>query len=92
MGPAAHLVQPRPPFCRLRRSTVQSMTNFDNNVKLPPPLQSVQLIRGRSLCSRPLTSDRHAHRMPPAPVRTHIPQSLDITPQFSPELVANLHV
>ena len=44
------------------------------------------------LCPRPLAPDRQPHRMPPAPVRAHVSQPLDVLHQLAAQVVAQRHL
>lgn len=55
------------------------------------PINPIELPRRRRLRPRPLSPHRHPHGVPPPPVRPHIPQPRYVLPQFSPQVVFNLH-
>lgn len=44
------------------------------------------------LCPRPLSPHRQSHRMPPPPVRAHVPQPLDVVLQLPPRVVLQRHL
>lgn len=56
------------------------------------PLNPIHLRSSTRLRPRPLPSDRQPHRMSPPPIRPHIPQSSNVLPQLSPQIVFYLHV
>ena len=56
------------------------------------PINPIHLPRTLRLRPRPLAPDRHPHRVPPAPIRPHIPQPGNIHPELQPEFVLDLHL
>ena len=61
------------------------------STRLSVPLDLIQSRSGRGLRPRPLPSDRQPHCMPPPPVGPHISQPLYIIPQFSLQIIFNIH-
>lgn len=62
-----------------------------NPPQSPEPIRPIQLPRRRRLRPCPLAPNRHPHRVPPPPVRPHIPQPFNILPQLPPQIVLDLH-
>jgi len=65
--------------------------SIQNTSSSASPFHLVVLPRGLDLVPRPLAAHRQAHRVPPATVRAHVAQPLDVVLHDAPRVVLDRH-